>query len=124
MIRIVWTGIVLVHALVTGPLLVQCVTPDGQWLIELLGHDPCHLHSGVAQTGMGSGTAVDPCADLLISNPAVMQHEIQGPKPQPNGVVFNVECMSREIAFDRASPVWKLPCGVKPAPSLSQSLRI
>jgi hypothetical protein len=124
MIRILLAAIVLLHALVTGPLLVQCLTADGHALTELLGHDPCHLQSGTAETGIGSGTPVDPCADLLMSDAAVIQAGIQSPAPQPDGVLFHPERVPGEGAANLPASAWKPPFGPNAVPRIEFSLRV
>ena len=72
------TALVLLHALFTGPLLVLCMPADGQCLIELVGHDPCH-HFKVIQANSDRSTKLaceedaDTCVDLMMDNPGVAQ---------------------------------------------------
>ena len=70
--------LIFLHGLLTAPLLVECISPDGRNLIELLGQDPCHYrhisgppavpqnfqNSAVSRTG----DATDPCVDLFLNN--------------------------------------------------------
>lgn len=75
-LKSILTSLVFVHALLTAPLLVQCIPPDGRYLVEMLGQDPCYPHhevvripsaqdfDSVAITNAGEET--DPCADLLL----------------------------------------------------------
>ena len=72
-------GLVFLHALVSAPLLVQCIGADGRGLIELLGNDPCHTLRVPSPTGSTAGPAArefaksdlgaDPCRDLLLESP-------------------------------------------------------
>lgn len=77
-------SVVLVHGLVSLPLMVVCIRTDGQIFVELAGHDPCH-HPGVAgrrtlahETGplsvFQSDDELDPCLDLTLYTPASVQH--------------------------------------------------
>lgn len=71
--------LVLLHALISAPLLVQCIGADGRGLIEVLGNDPCHAlrvpntggpAKGPAARGFAtSDPGTDPCRDLLLDNP-------------------------------------------------------
>jgi hypothetical protein len=70
---------VLLHALVIGPLLVQCIPPDGSSLVELIGYDPCHHAQPVRadfslpETGFTAGEEGNSCVDLMMDNPGVTQ---------------------------------------------------
>ena len=77
-------SLVLLHGLVSLPLLVVCIRTDGQIFVELAGHDPCH-HPGVAgrpalahETGslsvFRSDDEPDPCLDLTLYTPASVQN--------------------------------------------------
>jgi hypothetical protein len=74
----VFTVIVLLHALITGPLLVLCMPGDGHCLVEFVGHDPCH-HFKVVQADSDASTTLaceedgDSCVDLMIDSPGVAQ---------------------------------------------------
>jgi hypothetical protein len=77
-------SLVLVHGLVSLPLLVVCIRTDGQVFVELAGYDPCH-HTGTSgmpglahETGplsvFQSDDEPDPCLDLTLYTPASVQH--------------------------------------------------
>jgi hypothetical protein len=72
------SGMVFLHALLTAPLLVQCIPVDGRYLIEILGNDPCRpqheedklsslrwLHT---TTVASSDSKTDPCTDLTFDS--------------------------------------------------------
>jgi hypothetical protein len=70
------SGLIFLHALFTAPFLVQCIPQDGCYLIEILGHDPCHssdapacfINSNGQIKAPRSGLALDdpdPCVDLM-----------------------------------------------------------
>lgn len=71
-----FTVSVLLHALITGPLLVLCMPGDGRCLLEFVGHDPCH-HFKTIQADSDASTRLaceedgDTCVDLMIDNPGV-----------------------------------------------------
>ena len=74
-LRVVVPCLVFLHSLLVAPLLVECVTSDGQTLIEILGQDPCHnnyLNTESAPEnapGMSAGKtahAADPCTDFYL----------------------------------------------------------
>jgi hypothetical protein len=72
-------AIVLMHALIIGPLLVQCIPFEGRSLVEFIGYDPCH-YPGVAYRELAGTTTVllagdieDSCVDLMMDNPGVAQ---------------------------------------------------
>jgi hypothetical protein len=77
-LRSILTSLVFLHALLTAPLLVECIPPDGQYLVEILGQDPCHPHherirppsepefNAAAITAADGET--DPCADLILDS--------------------------------------------------------
>jgi hypothetical protein len=70
--------LVFLHSLLMAPLLVECITPDGQNLIEILGQDPCHDRyinnlSAVPNNSHGAAVskncdAADRCIDLFMNN--------------------------------------------------------
>jgi hypothetical protein len=67
---------ILLHALVIGPLLVQCIPSDGRNLTELVGYDPCRQGFRNAPTLPGAPEAWlpcdhDSCVDLMIDNPGI-----------------------------------------------------
>ena len=67
--------LVLVHALVATPLLVECFQADGGYLVEILGNDPCHNPvltngaEGVQESSTLNDGTFDPCIDLLMDSP-------------------------------------------------------
>jgi hypothetical protein len=76
------TGLVLIHALVTAPIQVECISPDGHYLLELLGQDPCHAAASAAlagwnhsasDTSMCASDKEDPCVDLVLDSPGATQ---------------------------------------------------
>lgn len=70
-------SVFLLHALVTGPLFIQCIPSDGRSLTELVGCDPCrHPLQGVhgyprGPEGWTPGEQESPCVDLMIDNPGI-----------------------------------------------------
>ena len=73
-----FTALILLHALITGPLLVLCMPADGRCLIEFVGHDPCH-HFKVVQSNCDRSTKLaceedaDTCVDLMMDSPGIAQ---------------------------------------------------
>ncbi len=75
-------ALVLLHALITAPLLVECISTDGRFLLEILGHDPCHEpvavrtlpgHAREAAELSKTVNKGDPCVDLMVDGPAGTQ---------------------------------------------------
>jgi hypothetical protein len=76
-------GLVLVHGLVSLPLLVVCIPIGGRPVVELAGHDTCHAdfadHFERASQGsdlpsiFGPGRPFDPCLDISMFRPAISQ---------------------------------------------------
>jgi len=107
---------VLLHAVVTNPLLVQCIQADGLSLLEILGHDPCHdANAGIgtvqgfrspALTGMKDQT--DPCLDLLLDDSGDIQicSDFITPPPQapaPAACILN-DSVEASLADDFRKP--------------------
>lgn len=73
-------GIMLLHALIANPLLVDCIQADGRHVLEILGYDPCHgapraVQADAASPDGRAGTAgiadqTDPCLDLILNDQA------------------------------------------------------
>lgn len=98
-------GLVFLHALLSAPLLVQCIGADGRGLIEILGHDPCHGPQAPITAGPGKNPAtrlftasdhfVDPCQDSMLDSPGCYSPHVEtvpatpratdsaGPVPRP-----------------------------------------
>jgi hypothetical protein len=99
-------SLVFLHALISAPLLVQCIGADGRGLIEVLGNDPCHTlrlpdttgpAKGAATSGLAtSGSGTDPCRDLLLENPGCNASHVETAAATPR-------------AADSASPA-RLTC--------------
>jgi hypothetical protein len=71
--------VILLHALVIGPLLVHCFPSDGSSLVELVGYDPCH-HARPMHLVFPGKTMVflafdggDSCVDLMMDSPGVSE---------------------------------------------------
>jgi hypothetical protein len=73
-----FSSLLLLHALLIGPLLVECFPAGGGILMELLGHDPCHSAATHTARQEFSNVSVlissesdDPCVDIALDNPGV-----------------------------------------------------
>jgi hypothetical protein len=93
-------SLVFMHALVMHPLLVECVQTDGEFLMEIMGFDPCHGFLGAMSGNTGQDLAPsavasinigrDPCLDLFMDGPGgtpVSAHLRPLSKPSPNQAI-------------------------------------
>jgi len=74
------SSMVLLHAFLGAPLMVECVRTDGLRFIEIIGHDPCRIPNGTSHFFRMQDSSLislsdlsksqSPCTDLLLHNPS------------------------------------------------------